>query len=215
MSAIRTIEGAKTVSSVISALSKKFPLLRNVIDGVIISMKAGFGATNTLKVAMLGLWDVIKAHPVMTAITALTGLVAIVNMVTQAEKEREKAAHEQAQRSQEAAEKAKEEANSLDELIDKYKQLKSSENLNSSAREEIRNIQNEITNLVGTQADNLDLVNGKLDDELDKLKNASKEYLAMPSNLRSIRKLVDNTTAFCYNNLRMNCKLEVLFCQNT
>ena len=58
------------------------------------------------------------------------------------------------------------EAKSLDELIAKYKELKSNENLDIDGRKEVKEVQNDIADLVGTQAKNLDLVNGKLDDEM-------------------------------------------------
>ena len=77
---------------------------------------------------------------------------------------REAAAHEQ-------------NAESIEELIKQYEALAESNNgvFDSQTAEEVRGIQNKITDLVGEQAKNLDLVNGKLDDQLEKLKNISKE----------------------------------------
>lgn len=84
------------------------------------------------------------------------------------EKQFEKA-QEQAASAKEAADAAREEYEQLDELIERYKELAQSETQDSSTREEIKSIQEEITDLVGAQASNLDLVNGKLDEELQKL----------------------------------------------
>ena len=102
---------------------------------------------------------------------AISGLQYLIHY----QEKQAEAAHNQAQKSQESADKAKEEANSLDELISKYKELKQSENYDSNTRDEIKKVQNEIVKLVGDQATNLDLVNGKLDDQLEKLKNISQE----------------------------------------
>lgn len=106
---------------------------------------------------------------------AIQAVVSGLQYLIHYQEKQAEAAHNQAKKSQEAADKANEEAKSLDELISKYKDLKSSENFDNTTREEIKKIQEEITRLVGDQANNLDLVNGKLDDELEKLKNASQE----------------------------------------
>ena len=64
-------------------------------------------------------------------------------------------------------------AKSLKELADEYEALaEASEGgvFDNEAAEKVRTIQNKITDLVGDQADNLDLVNGKLDDEIKKMR---------------------------------------------
>lgn len=62
---------------------------------------------------------------------------------------------------------------SLDELISKYEELRSAADYdtNTDTKKQVLDIQHQITDLVGTQASNLDLVNGKLDTQLEKLKN--------------------------------------------
>lgn len=82
-------------------------------------------------------------------------------------------ADEFTRRQKELASAAAEEVSSLDELIAKYEQLRSGEYVNAETSQQIRDIQNEITALVGTQVNYLDLVNGKLDEELKKLKGIS------------------------------------------
>lgn len=94
---------------------------------------------------------------------AITGVVMAINSYNQAQIENNRIAAERAK-------KARDEANSISELITKYQSLKSAEQQDDNTRTSIKNIQDQITNLVGRQANNLDLVNGKLDDELQKLK---------------------------------------------
>ena len=135
-------------------------------------------ATETSTVAMVGARIATVAFQAALSFGLAIAIQAVVSglqYLIHYEEEQAKAAEEQAKKSQEAADKASEEAKSLDELAEKYKKLKSSENIDSSTREEIKNIQKEIVKLVGDQASNLDLVNGKLDDELAKIKEASKE----------------------------------------
>ena len=99
----------------------------------------------------------------------------------------------------EKVQKNEEEAKSLDELISKYKELKTSENLDIDGRKEIKEIQNDIADLVGVQASNLDLVNGKLDDEISKLdeiseKEAKNAYETATANYNNSKKASEKAT---------------------
>lgn len=83
-------------------------------------------------------------------------------------------AREDAAEAKQNAEAMRDEASSIDELIDRYQELANKENRDAATSTEIRDIQSEIANLIGDQADNLDLVNGSLDDQLAKLQSISK-----------------------------------------
>lgn len=98
------------------------------------------------------------------AVTAVMGLVQVWRNVKQR-------AEEARQSMTEAAEAANDQRNSLADLIAEYKELATAGDFDSSARETAKRIQKDITDLVGAQADNLDLVNGKLDEEIKKLDN--------------------------------------------
>lgn len=73
----------------------------------------------------------------------------------------------------EKAQKAKEESDRVSELISQYEKLKATETQDESTRQQIQSIQDEITKLVGKQAENLDLVNGKLSEQMGKLKGVN------------------------------------------
>ena len=94
-------------------------------------------------------------------------------------REASQAADDYAQKSKETYEKEVEETQSLNDLIDKYKELKrqyeAGGELDSGLRQQILDVQSQITDMVGSQAENLDLVNGKLDEELGKLGDIAKE----------------------------------------
>ena len=77
-----------------------------------------------------------------------------------------KQAQEEFRRSQIEAGKTADETNDkLQEYIATYQELAKS----GGSAEQLKDLQQQIADLVGVQADNLDLVNGKLDDELNKL----------------------------------------------
>lgn len=189
MSAYKTLKITKVLSDltktrrIITLLQTAFPMLANVITGVRGAMAAGFTATQTFKVALSGLFDIIKAHPVMATIAAVTSAIVVFTNFKQA-------AEEQAEKSKEAADNATEEANSIADLIKQYKELKSSGKRDTETISQIRDIQNQITKLTGLQNTNLDLVNGSLDKELEKLKKIGKEQAQ--NNLSTYEKNVDD-----------------------
>lgn len=120
---------------------------------------------------------------------AVKGLDKLINSAKRASE----AADEAFSDTTEKVQKNEEEAKSLDELVSKYKELKTSGNLDVDGRKEIKELQNDIADLVGVQASNLDLVNGKLDDEISKLdeiseKEAKNAYETATANYNNSKK---------------------------
>lgn len=123
---------------------------------------------------------------------AVKGLDKLINSAKRASE----AADEAFSDTTEKVQKNEEEAKSLDELVSKYKELKTSGNLDVDGRKEIKELQNDIADLVGVQASNLDLVNGKLDDEISKLDEISKKeaknaYETATANYNNSKKSTD------------------------
>lgn len=132
-------------------------------------------ATASLSAVLKGLWATLMANPIITFVAIMAALAVAMVKVAGAAKEASEAADEFKAKSIEESQAAREEIQTLDELISKYKELAESENQDSGTRNEIKSIQSDITDLVGTQADNLDLVNGKLDEEIAKLNQIRKD----------------------------------------
>ena len=109
------------------------------------------------------------------AIASIGGVIAVINNLEKAEKKESDAAAELFEKSKEKVSSNKEEAESLEELIQKYQELKSASVIDSDAREQIKEIQNDIVGLVGSEAKTLDLVNGGLEEQLSRLKEISSE----------------------------------------
>lgn len=133
------------------------------------------GATTTAKVAVKGLTAALKANPYILIIAAVVGLVAAFNSLSTAAIDASEKSKKAAQAAMEVTANLDEEAARVDELIEKYKELKDTEYVDADTREEIRDIQKEINKLVGGETEGLDLVNGKLDDQLAKLKQIQLE----------------------------------------
>lgn len=139
------------------------------------------GALTRAKVAAKGLSAAIKANPFLVVATAVAGLIAGLKYLSEIDEKNAEKAKEASEASMQSANAKKEESNKISELIAKYKELANSEVQDSDTRAEISEIQDEITKLVGDQADNLDLVNGKLDEEINKLKEIQKNQYGSTS----------------------------------
>lgn len=91
-------------------------------------------------------------------------------------------AQEQAiQTSVDASNKYKSESSSLSELISQYQEIESHTSKTADDKTNLKSIQDQLISTYGEEAKNLDLVNGKYDDQIAKLKEVSKakadEYL--------------------------------------
>ena len=180
-----TGDKAKAMELTMTGASKSARELAISADSGGVEIEGLTAAVRTSRIAMVG--AKIAAVALQTALTfglsiALQAAIdGISYLIHYEEKQEEKAKEQaetlrrQAEASKEAANNAAEEADSINELIKKYKQLKSADVIDLESKNEIKNIQQEITKLVGSQADNLNLVNGKLDEELEKLKTISIE----------------------------------------
>lgn len=134
--------------------------------------RAGKAAGGVIKSLGATLASMAAAWAIGEAISlAINGIDAIINHAKRASD----AAQEAKEKASNTLSEDEETSNSLDDLISKYKELRESSDYDETKRKDVLEIQDQITDLVGTQASNLDLVNGKLDDQLSKLKTLSKE----------------------------------------
>ena len=142
------------------------------LGNLTIGVKAANFAINAFKTALnaIAMWGIMELIQL-----AIKGVDRLANAALYASE----AANEAYNKSKENADASKQEIQSLDELIQKYKDLKTSATWGTSIEErtEIANIQEEIVELVGSEANNLDLVNGKLDEQISKLTQIRNEQL--------------------------------------
>lgn len=130
-------------------------------------------ATFSLSGALKGLWTTLKANPLILVTSAFTAAVTAFNAFSDAAEESARVAAENLTKLKEQAQAVSEMRSSVKALIDQYKDLANTFNGTWSLDQanQLQSIQDNITDLVGTQASNLDLVNGKLDEEYQKLLN--------------------------------------------
>lgn len=139
------------------SLSRKALLAKTAATKAATAAQEAFNATNPVG------WIILAVSAIFLLVK---GVMALANAEAKASQE----AKEEAEKRKELADKAKEEKTSLDELIDKYAEVRDTEYIDADKRKEIRDIQKQINLLVGTEAENLDLVNDGLETSMQKLK---------------------------------------------
>lgn len=165
------------------------------VEGLKNAQNGAKQSTIGLTIAQTALNAAISFGITAAIMLAIKGFDKLANSAKRASEAADKAFSDTTEKVQ----KNEDEAKSLDELISKYKELKESENLDVNSRKEIKEIQNDIADLVGVQASNLDLVNGKLDDEIAKLdeisaKEAKKAYETATANYYNSKKASEKAT---------------------
>jgi len=154
---------AKSIDTSSESLQKYSTEVQNISAGSKL-LKVGLAALNSIAVSLLASfaqWAISKV------------IDNVVNRVENAYNKAKKIADETAT----TATKSTEDSKTLDELINKYKELRSSENYGASERSQVATIQQQIVSLVGEEAAGLDLVNGNLETQLGILKQISAEKL--------------------------------------
>lgn len=179
---VATLKGAAIVAS-LSKIWNLLSLLSTAIGVLNIELvaarKAGGGAFASIASALN--YVGVSATAAQVAIGGLTAVVgaAIIgyNIYSNAVDKSIQKHLSSASSAQEEAKKYNETSQSLQQLIDEYKKLADSSNgaWDEEKIASVQDIQDKVVDLVGDQASGIDLVNGKLQDELDLLNGISKK----------------------------------------
>lgn len=158
-----------------TGLSKAQAAAKLSTMGLATAEGAATATTVTFSGALKGLWATLMANPIVLITTALTAGISIWNAYQQS-------VEETIQTAKDASNAWKESASSLDEQISKYKELKAklasgdlSEAEEYNVKQQILEIQNQITSQYPEQAAGVDLVNGNLQTQLGLLQQIAVE----------------------------------------
>jgi TP901 family phage tail tape measure protein len=139
-------------------------------------------ATTSISNALKGLWATIRANPMVIVTAAISAATMIYSKYKQELEEAQQAQEEARQKAAELASTYEEEQASIDEQIEKYKELKEQldkGNLSTDdardIKEQLLEIQQSLIDSYGDEAKNLDLVNGKYETQLGLLQEISKD----------------------------------------
>ncbi len=139
------------------------------------AQKTATATTQALGIAM----NVVKNIGITLIITATVkalGYIADKLIVTQEElQETKQKIQESTQSLLENAEAFEEDAKAIDELVLRYKEINASTNLSAESKNELIEIQNSLIDKFGEEAEGLDLLNGKYDENIAKIQKYSEE----------------------------------------
>lgn len=127
-------------------------------------------STFSLNGSMKTLFATISAHPVAVLTMAFTALVTVYQTVQRKQEELRQSISE-------TAREAKEQTDSLNDLIKSYEEFADKTSYTAEEKERLKSIQEQLVDTYHTEAGGIDLVNGKYDEEIAKLKELKKEKL--------------------------------------
>ena len=132
-------------------------------------------STLSLGTAFKGLWATLMANPLILVATGVTAAVSAYSAYQQSVQESVSSAKE-------AGQKFSENTSSLQDNIAKVQELRSqlasgtlSESEAYQAKSDLLSIQNQLSDSYGNQAQGIDLVNGKLDEQIAKMQSLAQE----------------------------------------
>lgn len=132
-------------------------------------------STLSLGTAFKGLWATLMANPLILVATGVTAAVSAYSAYQQSVQESVSSAKE-------AGQKFSENTTSLQDNIAKVQELRSqlasgtlSESEAYQAKSDLLSIQNQLSDSYGSQAQGIDLVNGKLDEQIAKMQSLAQE----------------------------------------
>lgn len=150
------------------------------------------GATIGQRAATLGLTVATKALNIaISAGTALIvgGIISAISSWINKDEELAQKQQENIQKLEETNQKYKEQTKTLEDNIAEYKKIAEQDKLSESDKERLLKIQNDIIDTYGTQVDGIDLVNGKLREQLGLLEQiADTDYQKALSSVISLIK---------------------------
>lgn len=193
----------------LSGLTKEQAQAKIAQMGLTQSTKEQTSATFSLTAAMKGfgqnLKEVFLNNPIGISIMTLSMVIGAVT--NQVDKYKEKI-EETRQKSKELSDAWKEDNTSLNDTISQYKELNKKMNDNSLSTEEVKTVKEQLTSIqdtlnqkYGDEADSIDLVNGKYDEQIAKLDELSKkkaqDYIAENSgNVKEDKKYLEDVISY-------------------
>lgn len=168
-------------------------------------------STVSLSSAFEGLWATLMANPLILVAAGVTAAVSAYSSYQQSIKE-------VVQSASEAGQAFSENYSSLDDSISKVQELRSalasgtlSEEEAYQAKSDLLSIQSQLSDSYGDQADGIDLVNGKLDEQIDKMQqlamNNANEFLNdEEKGISKAKKEMEKERYYSFGNIKTNTK---------
>ena len=127
-------------------------------------------ATFSLRGAWEGLKASIISNPIGLIVAGLTTAVTVISNVKQRQEELRQSISDTAQT-------AKEQTDKLNDLISTYEEFANKVTYTAEEKAKLKSIQEQLVEAYHTEVDGIDLVNGKYDEQIEKLRQLKKEKL--------------------------------------
>lgn len=179
--------------------------------GLSVANGTATASTVSLSSAFEGLWATLMANPLILVAAGVTAAVSAYSSYQQSIKE-------VVQSASEAGQAFSENYSSLDDSISKVQELRSalasgtlSEEEAYQAKSDLLSIQSQLSDSYGDQADGIDLVNGKLDEQIDKMQqlamNNANEFLNdEEKGISKAKKEMEKERYYSFGNIKTNTK---------
>ena len=151
-------------------------------------------ATVSSRALAIGL-NLVKAAATMGASLVISILIEKLYELVTAEDDSQQKHEEYIQKLKEESEEYQQSVESIQDYIKQVKELRSKTSLTADEREQLLNIQKELIDTYGSEVQGIDLVNGKYDEQIAKLRELEKEKAGVNrSKLESLFREADKNT---------------------
>ncbi len=145
------------------------------INTMTVAQKAATVASKALKIGLNALFNIGVAAAINVIVSGITKLVNKQKESSEAAAQLKQEQEERRQAAIESSKATEEEIKSIHDLTDRYVKLYSTTNDITTIKGELSSIQDEIIDKYGREADGIDLVNGKLSENLAKMREIEQE----------------------------------------
>lgn len=185
------VSASQASATALSGASQSAQILASNYNGAAVSSDVLTRAEQRTTVATTGLSTAFKTMLANFAITAaLSLLFAGINKIISATKEEKQLQEERIQQAVQLSETYQEESETLSNLSEQYFDIISTTTDLSTAKESLLNVQDRLTEKYGDEAESIDLVNGKLSENLSLLRQQQK------ANAQALIDEYDNTAVY-------------------
>lgn len=171
------------LSDVMSKMSPNAKAMAADVKSGAISVETLSSAEKAASISTKVLGTALKFAFNVAILVGINLLVEAFQHLANKEKEKAEQIEEANQKRQEQIQQYHDEIDSLNNVIEKYSQYKNVVSLTQKDKKDLQKIQDDIIDKYGNEANNIDLVNGKYDEQIQKLKILSAEQSKYAYNL--------------------------------
>ena len=146
-------------------------------DGLTVATKKSIVAQKASAVASKAMGTALKVALNVGLMLAINAIISGITYLVNTQERAKQKAEELKQKTIENAEAAKEESSKISDLISQYEKFKDVTSLTSDDKATLKSIQDQLIETFGKEAEGIDLVNGKYEEQIQKIDKLSAKKL--------------------------------------